>query len=61
MIGYVVSVHFPILTGGKAVKNAMSLECRVVLCRDLRIGSVPNAEILTMLADTNVTAASNLN
>jgi hypothetical protein len=57
MTGCVVSVHFLILIGETIAKSVMNLALPVVLCRDLRTGSVPSVAISITLVDKNVTAA----
>lgn len=58
MIGFVVNVPFLITIGVKTVKNVINLALLKILCRDLKTGSVPNAEILIMLVEWNVIAVS---
>lgn len=58
MIGFAVNVPFLITIGVKTVKNVINLALLKILCRDLKTGSVPNAEILIMLVEWNVIAVS---
>lgn len=56
--GSAAVVPFQIMTGVITVKSVTSLDLLVVLCRDLKTGSVPSAATLIMLVVLSATGVS---